>query len=92
MKLLSIFLTFLLVSVLWIFFHSRYALESYLISFAFWFQLPLGALSIIFLHQLTGGKCGNEAEKALNLLMDWKNTLVRVVPFGQQEEQRFATA
>ena len=32
-----------------------------------------------------------EAEKALNLLMDWKNTFVRVVPFGQQEEQRFAT-
>ena len=32
-----------------------------------------------------------EAEKALNLLMDWKNTFVRVVPQGQQEEQRFAT-
>jgi len=32
-----------------------------------------------------------EAEKALNLLMDWKNTFVRVVPFGQQEDQRFAT-
>ncbi len=32
-----------------------------------------------------------ESEKALNLLMDWKNTFVRVIPLGQQEEQRFAT-
>jgi glutamate synthase (NADPH/NADH) large chain len=32
-----------------------------------------------------------EAQNVLNLLIDWKNTFVRVVPFGQQEEQRFAT-
>ena len=32
-----------------------------------------------------------EAQKVLNLLVDWKNTFVRVVPLGQQEEQRFAT-
>jgi glutamate synthase (NADPH) large chain len=32
-----------------------------------------------------------EAQKILNLLVDWKNTFVRVVPLGQQEEQRFAT-
>jgi glutamate synthase (NADPH/NADH) large chain len=32
-----------------------------------------------------------ESQKVLNLLVDWKNTFVRVVPLGQQEEQRFAT-
>jgi hypothetical protein len=32
-----------------------------------------------------------EAQKVLNLFVDWKNTFVRVVPLGQQEEQRFAT-
>lgn len=36
-------------------------------------------------HQL------EESQKALGLLIDWKNTFVRVVPLGQQEEQRFAT-
>ena len=34
---------------------------------------------------------GEEAQKMLNLLVDWKNTFVRVVPVGMQEEQRFAT-
>jgi glutamate synthase (NADPH/NADH) large chain len=34
---------------------------------------------------------GEEAQKVLNLLVDWKNTFVRVIPIGQQEEQRFAT-
>jgi len=33
----------------------------------------------------------DESQKILNLLVDWKNTFVRVVPLGQQEEQRFAT-
>ena len=32
-----------------------------------------------------------ESQRVLNLLVDWKNTFVRVVPLGQQEEQRFAT-
>jgi hypothetical protein len=32
-----------------------------------------------------------EFRKFLNLLVDWKNTFVRVVLLGQQEEQRFAT-
>ena len=34
---------------------------------------------------------GEGSQKILNLLVDWKNTFVRVVPIGQQEEQRFAT-
>src|SRR5690349_10205122 len=33
----------------------------------------------------------DESQKILNLLVDWKNTFVRVVPLGQQEDQRFAT-
>jgi len=33
----------------------------------------------------------DEAQKALGLMIDWKNTFVRVVPLGQQEDQRFAT-
>ena len=32
-----------------------------------------------------------ESQKALDLLVDWKSTFVRVVPLGQQEEQKFAT-
>ena len=32
-----------------------------------------------------------ESQKVLGLLVDWKNTFIRVVPLGQQEEQRFAT-
>jgi hypothetical protein len=32
-----------------------------------------------------------ESLKVLNLLVDWKNTFVRVVPLGLQEEQKFAT-
>ncbi|HMV30349.1 MAG TPA: hypothetical protein PKE23_13235, partial [Anaerolineales bacterium] len=32
-----------------------------------------------------------EAENALGLLIDWKNTFVRVVSEGLQEDQRFAT-
>ncbi len=32
-----------------------------------------------------------ESQKALNLLIDWRNTFVRVVPLGRQEDQRFAT-
>jgi glutamate synthase (NADPH/NADH) large chain len=32
-----------------------------------------------------------ESQKVHGLLVDWKNTFVRIVPLGQQEEQRFAT-
>ena len=33
----------------------------------------------------------DEADNALGLLIDWKNTFIRVVPEGLQEDQRFAT-
>jgi hypothetical protein len=32
-----------------------------------------------------------EAQKILGLLIDWKNTFIRIVPLGQQEDQRIAT-
>jgi glutamate synthase (NADPH) large chain len=45
----------------------------------------------IYAEELKQNHQGEEAGKVLNLLVDWKNTFVRVVPLGQQEEQRFAT-
>jgi glutamate synthase (NADPH/NADH) large chain len=48
-------------------------------------------LLTVYAEELRQNHQGEEAQKALNLLVDWKNTFVRVVPLGQQEEQRFAT-
>ncbi len=44
-----------------------------------------------YAEELKQNHQGEEAQKVLNLLIDWKNTFVRVVPIGQQEDQRFAT-
>jgi glutamate synthase (NADPH/NADH) large chain len=51
----------------------------------------LRELLTIYAEELKHNHQGEEAQKVLNLLVDWKNTFVRVVPLGQQEEQRFAT-
>jgi glutamate synthase (NADPH/NADH) large chain len=51
----------------------------------------LRELLSIYAEELKQNHQGEEAQKVLNLLVDWKNTFVRVVPLGQQEEQRFAT-
>ena len=51
----------------------------------------LRELLTIYAEELKQNHQGEEAQKILNLLVDWKNTFVRVVPIGQQEEQRFAT-
>jgi glutamate synthase (NADPH/NADH) large chain len=48
-------------------------------------------LLTIYSQELKQNHQIEEAQKILNLLVDWKNTFVRVVPLGQQEEQRFAT-
>jgi hypothetical protein len=45
----------------------------------------------IYAEELKQNHQVDEALKVLNLLVDWKNTFVRVVPLGQQKEQRFAT-
>jgi glutamate synthase (NADPH/NADH) large chain len=48
-------------------------------------------LLTVYADELRQNHQGEEAQKVLNLLVDWKNTFIRVVPLGQQEEQRFAT-
>jgi glutamate synthase (NADPH/NADH) large chain len=51
----------------------------------------LRELLTIYAEELKQNHQVEESEKILNLLVDWKNTFVRVAPLGQQEEQRFAT-
>ena len=51
----------------------------------------LRELLTVYAEELRQNHQGEEAQKALNLLVDWKNTFVRVVPLGQQEDQRVAT-
>ena len=51
----------------------------------------LRELLTIYAEELKHNHQAEESLKILNLLVDWKNTFVRVVPLGQQEEQRFAT-
>lgn len=48
-------------------------------------------LLTIYAEELKQNHQAEEALKVLNLLVDWKNTFVRVIPLGQQEDQRFAT-
>jgi glutamate synthase (NADPH) large chain len=51
----------------------------------------LRELLTVYADELKQNHQADEAQKALGLLIDWKNTFVRVVPLGQQEDQRFAT-
>lgn len=51
----------------------------------------LRELLSVYAYELKQNHQGEEAQKVLNLLVDWKNTFVRVVPLGQQEDQRVAT-
>jgi glutamate synthase (NADPH/NADH) large chain len=51
----------------------------------------LRELLTVYAEELKQNHQVEESQKILNLLVDWKNTFVRVVPLGQQEEQRFAT-
>ena len=51
----------------------------------------LRELITIYADELKHNHQNDESQKALNLLVDWKNIFVRVVPLGKQEEQRFAT-
>jgi glutamate synthase (NADPH/NADH) large chain len=51
----------------------------------------LHELLTIYAQELKQNHQIEESQKILNLLVDWKNTFVRVVPLGLQEEQRFAT-
>lgn len=51
----------------------------------------LQELLTTYAEELKHNHQSEESQKILNLLVDWKNTFVRVVPLGQQEDQRFAT-
>lgn len=51
----------------------------------------LRELLTVYAEELKQNHQSEEAHKALGLLIDWKNTFVRVVPVGQQEDQRIAT-
>jgi glutamate synthase (NADPH/NADH) large chain len=51
----------------------------------------LRELLTIYAEELKQNHQAEESQKILNLLVDWKNTFVRVVPLGKQVEQRFAT-
>jgi glutamate synthase (NADPH/NADH) large chain len=45
----------------------------------------------MYADELKQNHQGEEAETVLGMLIDWRNTFVRVVPEGLQEDQRFAT-
>jgi glutamate synthase (NADPH/NADH) large chain len=51
----------------------------------------LQELLTTYAEELRHNHQADESQKILNLLVDWKNTFVRVVPLGQQEDQRVAT-
>jgi glutamate synthase (NADPH/NADH) large chain len=51
----------------------------------------LQELLTTYAEELRQNHQAEEAQKMLNLLVDWKNTFMRVIPLGQQEDQRFAT-
>jgi glutamate synthase (NADPH) large chain len=53
--------------------------------------MNLRGLLTIYADELKHNHQAEESQKVLNLLVDWRNTFARVVPLGQQEEQRFAT-
>ncbi len=44
-----------------------------------------------YAEELSRNHQSEEAQHVLELLTDWQNTFVRVVPEGAQEDQRFAS-
>jgi hypothetical protein len=48
---------------------EQHAVEAYLWCWSFWFQLPLGALAILLLHDLTGGKWAQSIRSHLKAMM-----------------------
>jgi glutamate synthase (NADPH/NADH) large chain len=51
----------------------------------------LRQLLTVYAEELKQNHQVEESQKILDLLVDWKNTFVRVIPLGQQEDQRIAT-
>jgi len=48
-------------------------------------------LLTVYAEELKHNHQNEEAHKVNNLLVDWKNTFLKVIPLGQQEDQRFST-
>jgi len=51
----------------------------------------LRELLTLYADELKQNHQSEGAQKALGLLIDWKNTFIRVIPLGMQEDQRIAT-
>ncbi|MBX3035890.1 MAG: hypothetical protein KF758_03170 [Anaerolineales bacterium] len=51
----------------------------------------LKELLTVYAEELKHNHQNEEANKVNNLLVDWKNTFVKVIPLSQQEDQRFST-
>jgi glutamate synthase (NADPH/NADH) large chain len=51
----------------------------------------LQELLTIYADELARNHATEEAQKVRELLVDWQNSFIKVVPEGVQEDQRFAT-
>lgn len=60
----------------------EHALDAYFWSWFFWLQFPLGALSILFLHDLTGGNWGDSSRRYLMAMVSslWP-LIILFIPF-----------
>lgn len=70
-------------------------LEGYLAAWCFWAGLPLGALSMLMLHHLTGGAWGAAVRRPLEaaaLAVPWMGLLFLPVLFGLPELYPWASA
>jgi glutamate synthase (NADPH/NADH) large chain len=51
----------------------------------------LRQLLVVYAEELSRNNQGEEAQKAIDLLIDWQNVFVRIEPLGVQEDQKYAT-
>lgn len=69
MKILVVSFILIFISITAMFFQAQHAVDAYLWSWIFWLQMPLGALTISLLHDLTGGRWGDIAKSNLRSMM-----------------------
>jgi glutamate synthase (NADPH/NADH) large chain len=48
-------------------------------------------LLTVYAEELSRNNQGEEAQKAIDLLIDWQNVFVKIEPLGIQEDQKYAT-
>lgn len=68
-------IVFLLISCLGFIKDTQKTFQSYLFSFLFWSDLPLGALPLVMIYHLTGGSWGASSRKILEALSDLTLTI-----------------